>query len=193
MKILQPLLISALLALPSVASAAPEQGGLAAKAKAAFADITKAKTALDAGKTKTSDGWLAKTEALLKSAMGKKEGGEALAKTDEAAGAAQQGDAPKTQTALSQAEGAAEKIDPAIAGKLGFAKEQSAQGDTGGASNTVDEAKQAIADKTGLGGLYDTYQKVTMARSLLKGGDSGKAKGILDQIPSSPADLLKGL
>jgi hypothetical protein len=190
-----------LIALPRAGAAAQESNGaaqegsssLTTKAKAAFANITKAKTALNAGKSKTGDSYLAKAEALLKSAMGKVPGGSALAKTDTASNAAEKGNAPQTTGALSQAEGAAAKLDPSLGDKLGVAKQQSNQGDTGNASNTISDAKQSLAQKTGLSGIQDTYQKVSMARSLIKGGDSDKAKGILDQIPSSPMSLLKGL
>lgn len=179
-------------ALVSTPALAQAKSSLTSKAKAAFADITKAKSALSAGNDKQGDGWLAKAETLLKSVMAKK-GASALAKSDTASDAAQNGDAPKTTTSLSQAESAAAKLDPSLAQKLGAAKEQSSQGDTSGASSTLSQAKSAIAGKTGLSGIQDTYEKVTMARSLLKGGDSTKAKGILDQIPTSPTDLLKGL
>src|ERR1700712_575712 len=70
MKIL-PLLTLAVLALPRLAWGAPEPGSLTSKAKAAFADITKAKSALDSGKQKTSSNYLGKAETLLKSVLGK--------------------------------------------------------------------------------------------------------------------------
>jgi uncharacterized protein HemY len=182
----------ALVSMPALAAEGQAKSSLTSKAKAAFADITKAKSALNAGDTKKSDGWLAKAETLLKTVMAKK-GGGALAKTNTASDAAENGDSQKTTSALSQAESAAAKLDPSIAQRLGAAKQESAQGDTNGASGTLAEAKSAIAQKTGLSGIQDTYEKVTMARSLLKGGDSTKAKGVLDQIPTSATDLLKGL
>ena len=56
-----------------LAGAAPTATGLPAtletKTQAAFADIAKAKTALDAGQSKTSQGWLSKAEGLLKSVL----------------------------------------------------------------------------------------------------------------------------
>jgi hypothetical protein len=184
---------AALLAAPRLALAAPDTSSIATKAKAAFADITKAKTALNAGKTKTSESWLTKAETLLKAAMDKAPGGSALTKANEAAGASQQGDPQKTSSALAAAQGEAQKLDPALAEKLGLAKSQAQQGDAGATQSKLDEARSSLADKTGLSGLQNTYQQVTLAHSLLKGGDSTKAKGVLDQIPTSKADVLKSL
>lgn len=84
-----------LLAVPP-AMALPES--LMNDAKAAFADIQKAKSALDNGQTKTSSGLLGKAEGLLKSVLDKAPGGSSLA---------------QPQAQRSQAE--AQKVDPSIA------------------------------------------------------------------------------
>jgi hypothetical protein len=152
------LLALAVLALPRIAWGATEPSSLTNKAKAAFADITKAKTALDAGKQKTSSSYLSKAETLLKSVMGKTAASGSGEASPQAVGNAQE--PAKSGNSLE-----------ALAGKTGLS---GLEGKTGG-----------------LSGLEDTYQKVTLAHSLLKTGDSSKAKGILDQIPSSPADALK--
>src|SRR3954468_22107279 len=59
----------------AVASSAAWSAGapatLETKAKAAFADINKAKSALNLGKPKTSDTYLAKSQTLLESVLGK--------------------------------------------------------------------------------------------------------------------------
>ena len=39
--------------------------------------------------------------------------------------------------------------------------------------------------------IESAYQKVSLARSLLKRGDTSSAKSVLDQIPASPLGLLK--
>jgi hypothetical protein len=47
--------------------------------------------------------------------------------------------------------------------------------------------------KTTLSELEDTYKKVSLAQSLLKGGETSKAKSLLDAIPTSPSGLLKNV
>jgi hypothetical protein len=61
-----------------------------------------------------------------------------------------------------------------------------------GASASEDAGTSAAAPSatSGLGGLLDVYRKVSLARSLLKSGDNSQAKSLLDQIPSSPMDVL---
>jgi hypothetical protein len=190
----------AVVALPRLAWGL-DTSGLTTKAKTAFADITKAKTALNAGKTKTSDSWLAKSEGLLKSVLDKAPGGAALQKLNSGSGAATDSNGEQSPSALSQAEGEAMKLNPSLAGRMGLSQPNAAQADAGTepadagmAPANVTEAKNDGSQTSGgLSGLLSTYQKVTMARSLLKGGDSTKAKGVLDQIPSSPGNMLKGL
>ena len=167
--------ILALLTFP-LALGAPAAGlpaRLESLATTAFADIAKAKAALAAGKTSTGQSWLARAQALLKSALSESPG---------------TGD---SQSALSQAESAAAKLDPALAGKLGVGGAQSAQADAGPATATpAADAGTAVAQAAS--GLQGVYQKVSLARSLLKSGDIAKAKSLLDGIPSSPLDVLKG-
>jgi hypothetical protein len=41
----------------------------------------------------------------------------------------------------------------------------------------LEQTRDAEADKTGLSGLEDVLQKVSLARALLQGGEASKAKG----------------
>ncbi|MCA1827016.1 MAG: YfdX family protein [Myxococcales bacterium] len=148
---------------------------LESKARTAIADVAKAKSALSAGNSTSSQSWLAKAEGLLSSVLGQVPGGDLLKKGDKA-GSGQPG-------AVSQAESEVAKVDPSLAGKLGIAKQKAAQGDTNGASSAVADAKGDAAQKTGLGELADIYQKVTSAQTLLKAGENSKAKNLLDEIP----------
>lgn len=149
------------------------------KARTALADVAKARTALSAGNSKTGQSWLAKAETLLGSVLSEVPGGDLLKKMDKASDGAKQGDTG----AVAQAESQAAKVDPSLAEKMGAAKQKAAQGDTNGASNTVDDARNDVAQKTGLGEIGDLYNKVVAARSLLKAGENLKAKNLLDQIP----------
>jgi hypothetical protein len=150
------------LALASTAS-------LETKAKAAFSDIAKAKTALNEGKTKTSSSWLTKAKTLLSSVM-QHQGAEPQAQSQQA------------PNALSSAEQRAQQLEPGLAGKLGLGGDQT-------------QAQQAQPSGGGLLGevsdLKSTYDKVSLAQSLLHKGDSTQAKSVLDEIPTSPADALK--
>ena len=180
--------VLAALAVPRLALAAPSlPARLESEAKTAFSDISRAKVALDAGKTATSQGWLGKAEALLTQVLDKAPGAALLGKLEQAQGAAERGKPQQGTNALSAAEAEAAKLDPALAAKLGVAQQEAAQGDPAAAAKAHDTAAQ----ETGLGGLQGVLQKVTQARSLLKTGDSTGAKGLLDQIPSSPLGLLK--
>lgn len=178
-------LFSALL--PSLALALP--AGLEAKARSAFSYIAKAKSALNAGHTTASQGFLAKAESRLKSVLDGVPGGKLLGKLDEGSAAAKQDKPQQSNNALAQAEQEAAKLDPSLAGKLGVAKDQAAQGDTSG----VGQVRQEAAQKTGLGGLESIYQRVSQARSALEGGETAKAKALLDELPSSPLAALKSL
>ena len=160
--------------------------GLTSKAKSAFADIQKAKSSLSAGKTKSSETWLTRAEALLESVLSEAPGGKLLGKLDQAQSSAKQGDSRQSGNALSQAESQAAKLDPSLASKLGVASQAAQQGDTGAAQGEAAEAKKDIAGKTGLGEIQDAYEKVKAAKALLGSGETSKAKGLLDQIPSLP-------
>lgn len=48
-----------------------------------------------------------------------------------------------------------------------------------------------VAQQSGLSQIESTYQKISLARSLLNSGDNSKAKSLLDQIPSSLPGLLE--
>jgi len=151
-----------------LAGAAPTATGLPAtletKTQAAFADIAKAKTALDAGQSKTSQGWLSKAEGLLKSVLDAAPGaGGLLGKV---------GGQPRPEAPAPGDQATAD------AGATAAAP----------APSTADSAP---GPNSGLRGLVDVYQKVTSARSLLKRGQNSKAKSLLDQIPASPLDVLK--
>ena len=50
--------------------------------------------------------------------------------------------------------------------------------------------RQETAQKTGLDKIESAYQKVSLARSLLSAGNTSKAKGLLDEIVSSPSGVL---
>ena len=165
---------------------------LESAAKGALTDIAKAKTAIDAGQSKTSQSWLAKSQGLLQTVLNGAPGSSLVKKVDQASGAAQQGSAPASTSALSQAEQEAAKLDPSLAAKLGVANQKATQGDSGGAAGALAEAKDAVLQKTGLAGVESAYQKVTLARNLLKGGEGSKAKSLLDEIPTSVTGLLKG-
>jgi hypothetical protein len=148
---------------------------LEGKAKSALADVGRAKSALSAGNAKSGQSWLAKAESLLGSVFSQVPGGEAFKKLDQASNG--------EPSAVSQAESEAAKLDPSLAARMGIAKQQANQGDTQAASSTVGQAKSEAAQKTGLSELADVYQKVTAAQSLLKAGESSKAKSLLDKIP----------
>jgi hypothetical protein len=179
----------AIFVIPSLASGAPSASGLPStllsKAKVAFADIQKAKSALNLGNTKTSQSYLAKSEALLKSVLDSTSGSEAA--NSQSSASAQQG----TST-VSQAERDVAKLNPSLAAKVGTGSENAPpeSGDAGtqgqGEPSNQNGQTGAIAE------IRSAYEKVTLAETLLKAGNSSKAKSILDQIPSSPAGLLKG-
>jgi hypothetical protein len=187
------LLALALLAIPRLAWSTPASGlpaSLETKAKVALADIAKARTALNSGKPATSQSWLAKAQGLLQTVRTQAPGAGLLGKIDPASGAAKAVDG-QSGTALSQAESKAAKLDPSLASKLGVAREKTAQGDTDGGTAAATDARGAVAQKWALSGIESTYQKVSLARSLLSSGDNTKAKSLLDQIPSTLPGLLK--
>jgi len=173
----------------SLAFAAGAAAGLSAnlesKAKAAFADIAKAKAALNAGNTKTSQSLLAKSEALLKAVLDGAPS-SAGASAPQSPQSAQQSSGG---SAVSQAEGEIAKLEPSFAAKVG-AGNANATGDADGGTETAQSP--ARPDGTNIiSEVESAYQKVTVARTLLKVGNSSKAKSVLDQIPSSPLGLLK--
>jgi hypothetical protein len=174
--------IAGLLFVPVLAWGASAATGLPAnlesKAKLALANIAKAKSALNAGDGKTSQSYLAKAEGLLKSVLG----------------ASPTTSAPTQNTnALSDAESEAAKLNPSLAARVGVGNPQAAQpqGTADGGPSGETQAPQAADKKSAFAELKSTYEKVTLAQSLLKGGDSAKAKGILDAIPTSPLSLVK--
>jgi hypothetical protein len=173
-----------------VAGAAPPATGLPAaletKTQAAFADIAKAKNALAGGSSKTSQGWLSKAEGLLNSVLKTAAPGAVglLGKTEGQSPAAQSDPAQQSPSSLSAAEREAARLDPSLAARLGVS--------TPGAQATADAGtNEAASSKGGLSGLVDVYRKVVSARQLLKSGDNTQAKSLLDQIPTSPLDVLK--
>lgn len=128
----------------SALAASSLTASLESKAKVAFADIAKAKTALDAGNSKASQTWLGKAEGLLGSVLNLAPGSGLLGIVDQASGAAQQGDAQQSANAVSSAESEAAKLDPALAAKLGIAKDKATQGDASGASGALAEARMRM-------------------------------------------------
>jgi hypothetical protein len=154
---------------------------LESKAKVAFADIAKAKAALNAGNTKTSQSLLAKSEGLLKTVLDR-----APATGSSNPAAAQQSTSP-----VSEAESEAAKLDPSLAAKLGAPSENApnANADAGTQAPTAASSRPNLTST--ISEIESAYQKVTLARTLLKAGNSSKAKSILDEIPSSPLGLLK--
>src|SRR5436305_5183319 len=165
---------------PAVAFAKTATSSLESKAIAAFADIAKARTALDQGNDKTGDSWLTKAKTLLTTLL-QQNGSTQQTAQEQGQKETAQDQAPKEQEnqgALSRAENAAQKLDPSLAGKLGApAQEQTQTGSSG--------ALGAVSD------LKSIYDKVSLAQSLLHKGNSTQAKSILDEIPTSPADALK--
>jgi hypothetical protein len=180
-----------------MAGAAPTATGLPAtletKTQAAFADIAKAKAALDAGQSKTSQGWLSKAEGLLKSVLDAAPGaGGLLGKVGGQPPTAQSGSGQQSTSGLSQAESEVAKVDPSMTSRPGApAPGAQATADAGATAPAPSAAGNAPGPNSGLRGLVDVYQKVTLARSLLKSGENSKAKSLLDQIPASPVDVLK--
>ena len=184
----------AFLAVSGPAPAAGLPAALESKAQAAFADISKAKAALDAGKSKTSQSWLAKAEGLLKSALDSAPGAKGLlGKIGDQPAATQSDDAgQQSASGLSKAETEAAKLDPSLASRLGVSAPDGQAAADAGASATANAGASATAPSatSSLAGLVDVYRKVSLARSLLKSGDNSQAKSLLDQIPASPMDLL---
>jgi hypothetical protein len=199
-------LVVAFLAVSGPAPAAGLPAGLETKAQAAFADIAKAKVALDAGKSKTSQSWLAKAEGLLKSTLDAAPGAKGLLGKVGGQPNATESDAGQGSSGLSKAETEAAKLNPSIASRLGVpAPDAQATADAGtsatsdtSASGNAGTSASANAGTSGaapsatssLSGLVDVYRKVSLARSLLKTGDNSQAKSLLDQIPASPLDVL---
>jgi hypothetical protein len=181
---------SAICIATGVASAALAATGLPAslesKAKIAFADIAKAKAALNAGNTKTSQSYLAKSEGLLKTVLDRAPK-SAGAKSAQSPAAQRQG---TKGSAISQAEGEVAKLEPSFPAKVGAGENAAAETADGGTQGATQPAAYPSAMST-IGEIESAYQKVTLARTLLKGGNSSKAKSILDEIPSSPLGLLK--
>jgi hypothetical protein len=169
-------------AVSSAAWSASSSTGLPAtlesKAKAAFADITKAKTALNGGKAKTSDSYLAKAESLLGSVLGQ-------------SSAAANGNAQGNDSAVSRAEGEAAKLDPSLAARFGIGKDQSGQEGADAGTAAQGQTQNSQGQQSMLAKLEGVYQKVTAARTLLQAGNNSQAKSLLDQIPSSPLALLR--
>ena len=149
---------------PALAFAKTATTSLDSKAIAAFADIAKARTALDQGNDKTGDSWLTKAKSLLTTVLQQNEATEQSRQ--------------QHPTAISRAESAAQQLDPSLAGKLGAPAQNESQ--TGSSSPLG-----AVSD------LKSIYDKVSLAQSLLHKGNSTQAKSILDEIPTSPADALK--
>jgi hypothetical protein len=179
----------AIFVLPNLASGAPSASGLPStllsKAKVAFADIQKAKSALNVGNTKTSQSYLAKSEALLKSVLDSAPGSGAVSGQNSTS--AQQG-----MGTVSQAERDVAKLDPSLAAKVGTGSQNAPPegGDAG--TQGQGEPSNQNGQKGTIAEIRSAYEKVTLAETLLKAGNTSKAKSILDQIPSSPAGLLKG-
>jgi len=191
----------AFLAVSGPAPAAGLPAALETKAQAAFADIAKAKTALDAGKSKTSESWLAKAEGLLKSALDSAPGAKGLLGKIQGQSPATQSDAgQQSSSGLSKAETEAAKLDPSLASRLGVSAPDGQAAADAGTSAAAEAGTSAAANAgtsaaspsatSGLSGLVDVYRKVSLARSLLKTGDNSQAKSLLDQIPASPLDVL---
>jgi hypothetical protein len=183
----------AFLAVSGPAPAAGLPAALETKAQAAFADIAKARTALDAGKSKTSESWLAKAEGLLKSALDSAPGAKGLLGKIQGQSPATQSDVgQQSSSGLSKAETGAAKLDPSLASRLGVsAPDGQAAADAGtGAAAEAGTSAAAPSATSGLSGLVDVYRKVSLARNLLKTGDNSQAKSLLDQIPASPLDVL---
>jgi hypothetical protein len=165
---------------PAVAFAKSATTSLESKAIAAFADIAKARTALDQGNDKAGDSWLTKAKALLTTVLQQK-GATQQSQQQQGQQQTTQEQTPKDQqnpSAISRAENAAQKLDPSLDGKLGAPAQNDSQT---GSSNPLG----AVSD------LKSIYDKVSLAQSLLHKGNSTQAKSILDEIPTSPADALK--
>jgi hypothetical protein len=193
MKMLFAMVAVVFLAVSGPAPAAGLPAALETKAQAAFADISKAKAALDAGKSKTSQSWLAKAEGLLKSALDSAPGAKGLLGKIGGQPAATQSDAgQQSASGLSKAETEAAKLDPSLATRLGVPAPDGQAAADAGTSATANAGTSSAASSatSGLSGLVDVYRKVSLARSLLKSGDNSQAKSLLDQIPASPLDVL---
>jgi hypothetical protein len=181
----------AICAVTALASAAPAATGLPAtlerKAKVAFADIAKAKAALKAGNTRTSQSYLAKSEALLKTVLNNapSSAGTTAASTP---GSAQQGSGG---SAVSQAESEIAKLDPSLAAKVGASNENAATESADGTTAAAGQPSTGPTVSGTIARIESAYQKVTLARTLLKAGNASKAKSTLDAIPSSPLGVLK--
>ena len=176
----------AMFAVPRLASGTPGASGLPAKlasqAKVAFADIAKAKSALNVGNTKTSQSYLAKSEGLLKSVLNN-------APTSAANRGQNDSSSQQGTSAVSQAESEVAKLDPSLAGKMGAGNENPADGNA--AIQGQGPPSNAAGQKSTIAEIKSAYEKVTLAQTLLRAGNSSKAKSVLDQIPSSPLGLLK--
>jgi hypothetical protein len=177
----------AICAAVGLAFGAPAATGLPAtlesKAKVAFADIAKAKAALNTGNTKRSQSLLAKSEGLLKTVLDRAPATESSSSNP---AAAQQSTSP-----VSEAESEAAKLDPSLAAKLGARSENAPSANADAGTQTPAAASNRPNLTSTISELESAYQKVTLARTLLKAGNSSKAKSILDEIPSSPVGLLK--
>ena len=180
----------AIFAVPQLAISAPRTTGLPAKleskARVAFADIAKAKSALNGGDTKTSQSLLAKSQALLKSVLSTAPNPGSAQPTEKP----EQQDAQQSTSAVSKAEGELAKLDPSVASKTGTG-EGAAQGNVDAGTGGEVQAANGSSQKSVLTELESAYQKVALAQTLLKVGNTSKAKSVLDQIPSSPLGLLK--
>jgi hypothetical protein len=161
---------------PAIAFAKSATSSLESKAIAAFADIAKARTALDQGNDKTGDSWLTKAKGLLTTLL--QQNGATQQTAQEQTPKEQTPKEQENPSALSRAQSAAQKLDPSLAGKLGTKPEEQNQTGSSGALGAVSDLKSI-------------YDKVSLAQSLLHKGDSTQAKSILDEIPTSPADALK--
>ena len=144
----------------------------------------KAKSALNVGNTKTSQSYLAKSEGLLKSVLNN-------APTSAANRGQNNSSSQQGTSAVSQAESEVAKLDPSLAGKMGAGNETPADGNADAAIQGQGPPSNPAGQKSTIAEIKSAYEKVTLAQTLLKAGNSSKAKSVLDQIPSAPLGLLK--
>jgi hypothetical protein len=185
------LYVVGVLAVTRLAWGVPSATGLPAKlesvAKVAFADIQKAKAALNAGNTKAGQSYLAKSEGLLKSVLvGLPKSGSTTP-----GGNTEPTQQSGQQSTASRAESEVAKLDPSLASKVGVDNEKPAPDGVDGGAGAQAQTQAPPGQKSTIAEIESAYQKVSLARSLLKRGDSSSAKSVLDQIPASPLGLLK--
>ena len=168
----------------SQAGTTPGALGLVSKLRAAYGDLTHARSLLrsSSGPGERAQSLLSKAERDLDLVRSALPTGAVLAKLDQARAALGGAGAQKGQASgiLAEAKGLAARLDPELASKLGQAQTHAQNGNAAQASSRIDEARAKLKGSA----LERAYDQVVAARTALTSGKPSTASRILGELPS---------